>query len=820
MGDVLADLRRVGEFKRRALRDCPSNRELARLAEVAPGTPGTWLGGANLPQDLGKLIVVLGAIRAEAARTGVLDSPVDDSGKTAAELLDPGRWRAAFAEERERRAEDTRSAVERQQARAALAEDERRARQAALADRPRPAGSWSAQRLGVHPAIPGRPVGGGFREGAGGGPAFVLPRYVLRPHDERLRGLLSEAVATGARPSLIVVEGGSCTGKTRTAFEGLRSAVPPEVPLLFPADSAGLLDVLAAEALEPGSVLWLNEAQDYLSGPTGEAVAAALLRRLDGVGPFVVVATLWPEHLETLRDAGHGRNNGGGFCYGSPDQHRLARALLAQAAYVHVPRTFAEALESARELARQDGSLAVALDSGLADLTQVLAAGPDLVDFYEHPVGEAGIHCRAVLGAAMDAHRLGVTGPLPLAFLEAAVPGYLDDDERAVAPGWFIRALARGRTVVKQTTSPLQDVASPGRMGVVSGVVRLADYLQQHGDRTRRTVCPPASFWDAAAEHLADATDLYRLAYAAGQRARLRHAAVLYAASADAGDPSALFALAIRMDQAEDHETAHRLIEAAAAAGDGQAAGELAWRRMEAGEAAEADRLLGEVTDTARPDALARVALRHELAGDRVQARQMYLAAAELGNESARMHLDWEARWETDRNAERREALKPSPSGAADKPLFVLEDVDAYVLRHNRPDVAPLTRWFLEYGKLHELFADEHERKGNREEAERLYQAAAGLGNSNALRKLAEREAESGHREKAERLHLAAINTGDDSWRFALGDLASSRGEPVDTYERHGIEADGTLSESWPWPVPRAVAPTTSIEPEGWGQPG
>ncbi|MGX8910228.1 hypothetical protein ACR820_34210 [Streptomyces netropsis] len=130
--------------------------------------------------------------------------------------------------------------------------------------------------------------------------------------------------------------------------------MPPSAPLLFPADPAGLLDVLAAEALGPGSVLWLNEAQDYLTGPTGEAVAAALLRRLDGEGPFVVVATLWPEHLEALRDAGHGHSNGGGFRHGSPDQHRLSRALLAQAAYVHVPRTFAESLESARELACED----------------------------------------------------------------------------------------------------------------------------------------------------------------------------------------------------------------------------------------------------------------------------------------------------------------------------------------------------------------------------------------------------------------------------------------------------------------------------------
>ncbi|MFG2863606.1 hypothetical protein [Streptomyces sioyaensis] len=165
--------------------------------------------------------------------------------------------------------------------------------------------------------------------------------------------------------------------------------------------------------------------------------------------------------------------------------------------------------------------------------------------------------------------------------------------------------------------------------------------------------------------------------------------------------------------------------------------------------------------------------------------------------------------------------MEPSPFGTEDTALFVLEDVDAYVLRHHRPQVDPLTRWFLEYGNLHQLLADAHELQGNREEVERLYQAAAGLGNSTALRKLVERAAESGHGEKAERLYLAAIDNGD-SWGFPVGDLASSRGEPVDSYERHGIEADGTLSESWPWPVPRAVGATASIEPEleRWGQPG
>ncbi|WP_328743781.1 hypothetical protein OHT57_00385 [Streptomyces sp. NBC_00285] len=78
---------------------------------------------------------------------------------------------------------------------------------------------------------------------------------------------------------LVVVRGESCTGKTRTAVEALTAAVPDDFQLLFPTDADSLLAALAADVLSPRSVLWLNEAQDYLDGPVGEAAAAALLRR-------------------------------------------------------------------------------------------------------------------------------------------------------------------------------------------------------------------------------------------------------------------------------------------------------------------------------------------------------------------------------------------------------------------------------------------------------------------------------------------------------------------------------------------------------------
>ena len=61
---------------------------------------------------------------------------------------------------------------------------------------------WDPVELGVHKVI-------------GGGP---MPAYVRRLHDELLRAVLNPAVAASR---LVVVRGGSSTGKTRAAYEAV-----------------------------------------------------------------------------------------------------------------------------------------------------------------------------------------------------------------------------------------------------------------------------------------------------------------------------------------------------------------------------------------------------------------------------------------------------------------------------------------------------------------------------------------------------------------------------------------------------------------------
>ncbi|MBL1087523.1 hypothetical protein JK359_37240 [Streptomyces actinomycinicus] len=436
--------------------------------------------------------------------------------------------------------------------------------------------------------------------------------------------------------------------------------MPNDFQLFFPTDADSLLAMLAADALGPRTVLWLNEAQHYLDGSADEAAAAALLRRLDADGPFVALATLWPDHDKALTTASTS----------SDDPHRQARALLSQAHYVHLPSSFAEHLDAVRHAVSHDASLASALNAGGADIAQVLAAGPQLVDHYEAPHSLYGIYGKALISAAMDAHRPGIIGPLPLTFLHDAAQGYLTGSERAAADPntWFAGALTHAPILIKQITRPLQDVPCPSGMGALAGVVSLADYLQHHDRRTRWFLCPPATFWNAATRHLQSPDALAGLAYAAPVRHRLRHAAHLYCVAAEAGDPSALTRLAEMREGDGDQEEAEPLYVAACA---------------------------GE------PSGLAWLAERREEAGDQ-EAQRLYVAAADAGSTSSSKRL-----------AERR-------GGAGDW------EVAERLARHAGDSSGGL---FARNGSSALTWlAEMREEAGDQEEAERLYRAAADAG--------------------------------------------------------------------------------------------
>ncbi|MFF7858792.1 hypothetical protein ACFZCZ_32285, partial [Streptomyces sp. NPDC007904] len=428
----------------------------------------------------------------------------------------------------------------------------------------RPIGQWDPHALEVHPA-------GTVQDGAGSPGQRLLPGYVPREHDR----ILAEAVrdAAAGRSRMLVLVGGSSTGKTRACWEAVQPLAGQGWRLWHPFDptrAEAALEDLARVA--PRTVVWLNEAQHYLGDPAaGERIAAALhtLLTTPERAPVLVLGTLWPDYAKAYIALP---------IPGGPDPYSRVRELLAGCT-VRIPEAFDDrALAEARVKAdRGDRLLADALTRAGKDgrLAQDLAGGPALLERYQTGSPAA----RALLEAAMDARRLGVGLHLPQAFLTDAAADYLHDtDWNQLTDDWAEKAYAElaehlhGKHAPLSRITPRPQRRPPGPSTPANTpaprpaelVFRLADYLEQHGRTTRHHLCPPASFWHAAHTHLTRPDDLHHLADAAENRHRLQWAHHLRHQAADHGSPDALFHLAELRERAGDREGAEILYRQAA----------------------------------------------------------------------------------------------------------------------------------------------------------------------------------------------------------------------------------------------------------------
>jgi hypothetical protein len=82
-----------------------------------------------------------------------------------------------------------------------------------------------------------------------------------------------------------------------------------------------------------------------------------------------------------------------------------------------------------------------------------------------------------------------------------------------------------------------------------------ADYLDQHGRRTRQDQLGPHSLWDALVAYASSASDLTRLAQAAQDRGLYRHAAALWTTAVTLGSTNAASQLVTHLRRVSPGDT-------------------------------------------------------------------------------------------------------------------------------------------------------------------------------------------------------------------------------------------------------------------------
>ncbi|MGK5683754.1 hypothetical protein [Actinoplanes sp. URMC 104] len=464
------------------------------------------------------------------------------------------------------------------------------------------------------------------------GATTVLPGYVEREHDKRLTGIVAAAVSGNSRIAVMV--GGSSTGKTRACWEAVRS-LPDRWRLWHPIDpsrSAAAAGALAQVGAY--TVVWLNEAQQYLltvDPLEGEAVAAGLRTLLADASrsPVLVLATMWPHYWSTLTTRPDPNR---------PDPYAQARELLA-GADIAVPDSFSAGdLRNLQSVAAHDPRLQHAARYAQdGRVTQHLAGVPELLARYRNAQPAA----KAIIEVAVDARRLGHLVDIPHALLETAAPGYLSDfDWHQLGEDWLRQALTYTARPCHGVPGPLTPVRRRPDDAPSDGPrYRLADYLDQTGRAERAGRFPPAAFWNAAVTAITDARLLYDLGRQAEYRGRYHRAAQLYWHAGRRGSVQAHLDLAVLLRRAGEARAAEVLYRRLAEGGHLGALWPLAEMLQEAGDAAGAEAHYRELADRGNLSGLWALAGMRQKTGDTAAAEAIYREAADRGNTGALMEI-------------------------------------------------------------------------------------------------------------------------------------------------------------------------------------
>jgi TPR repeat protein len=450
-------------------------------------------------------------------------------------------------------------------------------------------------QLGVHPACtqPG---------------AAAIPPYVPRAADTELDRALG-------RGGLVLVQGDSASGKSRTAYEALRrNAVRLGwTTVLVPRDAAALRELAAAPSGLANTVVWLDDLERYLctDGVDDRLLATLCPRGRSGVALLATLRSQAREALGIDTDESSGK----------------AGHVLARTKPVRLGRQLDETERAAAAGFRSDPRIAAALDAeDTVGLAEHLAAGRAIVARWQAGREGANEPGAALVSAAADLRRAGYVDPVPLDWLGALHTGYLSADFRArfgeTDPA---AALAWATTPVHGASAALRPEGQNRYLAF--------DYLVDHTEHRSDAPEVPEALWQWLLGARGLGVDqLFRIARVAAGAGRLTEAIRLWTPLAEANNQFAMFNLGWAAQASGDEAAAERWYAGAAEAGNSWAMsnlGTLAERRRDLRTAERWYRRAAEAGDTRGMTNLGGLLAQ---TGRIEEARAAYRRAAETGD--------------------------------------------------------------------------------------------------------------------------------------------------------------------------------------------
>lgn len=221
------------------------------------------------------------------------------------------------------------------------------------------------------------------------------PAYIERDAEPELRAALERA-------RFVLVVGESTAGKTRLAYEVVRTRYPGHA-FVRPLSRAALPEAVRIAARRRRAVLWLDDLEDHLGAGGLSSVQLASLRTA------VVIATMRVQEYRRYDAREESRLTGS-----DRDAWRAQRDLLQQAAVIRLPRHWSGGERRRAAAHRGDPRIGAALRAGERfGVAEVLAAGPELLASWENGWAPgANPRGAAVVAAAVDCRRAGLRRPV------------------------------------------------------------------------------------------------------------------------------------------------------------------------------------------------------------------------------------------------------------------------------------------------------------------------------------------------------------------------------------------------------------------------